>query len=236
MPWRRDAPVPRGWYLQERIAGVPGSVVFAADGDRAMVFGLSRQLVGEREFGASGFRYSGSLLVPPGDSVLGPWELVLGRATALAAAATRRFGLMGVNGIDFIARGGVPWPIEVNPRYSASMELVERGLGVSVFGLHTAACEGRLSETEWPANGHRGDSVGKAVLYAPAGLVVGDTRRWLEDESVADIPHPGERIARGSPICTVFARGRTTSACHAALRRRAAQLYREVLKPGRKAA
>src|SRR5205814_190274 len=34
--WRRGAPVPRGTYLQQRIAGVAGSIVFAADGRRAM--------------------------------------------------------------------------------------------------------------------------------------------------------------------------------------------------------
>ena len=29
-------------------------------------------------------------------------------------------------------------PIEINPRWSASMELVERAHGVSVFGVHAA--------------------------------------------------------------------------------------------------
>ena len=47
----------------------------------------------------------------------------------MADAVTRDFGLVGLNGIDFIARAGVPWPIEVNPRYSASMELLERRCG-----------------------------------------------------------------------------------------------------------
>ena len=47
----------------------------------------------------------------------------------MADAVTREFGLVGLNGIDFIARDGVPWPIEVNPRYSASMELLERARG-----------------------------------------------------------------------------------------------------------
>src|SRR5436309_309470 len=49
--WRRGAPVPRGSYLQERIAGVAGSIVFAADGRRAVPLGLSRILGGGEAIG-----------------------------------------------------------------------------------------------------------------------------------------------------------------------------------------
>src|SRR5438128_2232654 len=61
-PWRLGAPVPRASYRQERIPGPAGSIVFLADGSRAVALGLSRQLVGDPAFGAHGFRYCGSLL------------------------------------------------------------------------------------------------------------------------------------------------------------------------------
>src|SRR5437879_715735 len=57
VPWRRGARLPRGCYVQQRIAGVTGSIVFAADGRCAVPLGLSRILAGERRFGADGFRY-----------------------------------------------------------------------------------------------------------------------------------------------------------------------------------
>ena len=60
--------------------------------------------------------------------------------------STEAFGLGASTGLDFIARDGVPLPIEVNPRYSASMELVERATGSSLFAIHADACEGRLPE------------------------------------------------------------------------------------------
>ena len=69
---------------------------------------------------------------------------LLDRATLLAQEVTRAFGLVGVNGVDFIARRGVPYAIEVNPRYTAAMELVERAYGLSVFDLHARACRGAL--------------------------------------------------------------------------------------------
>ncbi len=53
------------------------------------------------------------------------WRLA-DTASALASAVTGEFGLVGVNGIDFIVRDGIPYAIEVNPRWCASMELVER--------------------------------------------------------------------------------------------------------------
>lgn len=125
-PWRGGARVPPGTYLQQRIPGVAGSIVFAADGRRAVPLGLSRLLAGVGAFGASGFRYCGNILASSGDAQFAADGRLYAGAAALAAAATEMFGLVGVNGIDFIARRGIPYAIEVNPRYTASMELVER--------------------------------------------------------------------------------------------------------------
>jgi uncharacterized protein len=229
--WRPGMPVPPESYLQERIDGVPGSLVFAADGRRMVPLGISRQLVGERAFGASGFRYCGNVLGGPGVTLFGDDQRVLDTAVALADAVTEEFGLVGLNGLDFIARDGVAYPIEVNPRYSASMELIERAEGVSMFEIHVRACRGVLPRSHPLKRARTGAVHGKAIVFAHQVLTVGNTRRWLRDGGVRDVPHPGERIARGRPICTVLAQGATPDACHAALRRRAATIYR-ALEPG----
>ena len=91
--------------------------------------------MGEKEFGSHGFRYCGSLLAG-GRRLFDRGDEVASVAIALAAAVTEEFGLVGLNGLDFVARGGVPYPIEVNPRYSASMELVERSTRSSLFQMH----------------------------------------------------------------------------------------------------
>lgn len=176
-PWRAGSRVPRGMFLQERVEGVPGSVLF----DGTTVLGTTRQLIGDPAFGASGFKYCGNIL--------------LGRlAPALPAV-----GLRGVHGIDFIDRDGVAVPIEVNPRYTAAMELIGRKA-----------------------------IAGKAIVYARRAVTMADTREWLLDETVADIPVPGTRVPRGRPICTVFASGRDVSECYARLVARADQLYAAV--------
>lgn len=230
--WRPGRRAPRDPYFQERIAGVPGSIVFAADGRHAVPLGLSRLLAGERAFGAAGFRYSGSILVGRGDPAFTDDERLCARAIGLAEAITRAFGLVGVNGIDFIARDGTPYPIEVNPRYTAAMELVERAYGLSIFDIHARACAGHLPAFDLAAARHAPLSppraIGKAILYARGDVVLGDTRPWLEDDSVRDVSAPGQRCRRGQPICTIFAAAGDAVECRAALGRRAAALYAEL--------
>jgi uncharacterized protein len=184
-PWRVGQKVPRGMFLQERVEGTPGSVLF--DGDR--VLGATRQLIGDPAFGASGFLYCGNIVVDRLPDVL----------PALGCG----LGLRGAFGIDFIARDGVAVPIEVNPRYTAAMELIERQK--MVVG-----------------------TVGKAIVYARRAVTVGDTREWLGDDSVADIPVPGTRVPAGRPICTVFASGQDIEECYARLVARADHVYAAV--------
>jgi predicted ATP-grasp superfamily ATP-dependent carboligase len=143
---------------------------------------------------------------------------------AIASALTKAFGLVGLNGIDFVLRAGEPYVLEVNPRYAASMELLERAGRLSVFESHVAACAGALPSVEGPIQ----DVLGKAVLYARRDVVVGDSVRWLVRDDVRDVPFPGERIARGHAVCTVFARGADSVTCYARLVATAAALEREL--------
>ena len=117
--------------------GCLASVVFVAAAGRAVPFGVSRQLVGEAAFGATGYRYCGSILAASDDVQFERDAALVDAACAMARAISEEFDLAGVNGIDFVARDGVPWPIEVNPRWSASMELVERALRVSGVWNHS---------------------------------------------------------------------------------------------------
>ena len=139
---------------------------------------------------------------------------------------THEFDLVGANGIDFIARDGVPFPIEVNPRYSASMELVEQAYGVSVFGAHAAACaRGTLPEFDLGRARRDTRAFGKAIVFARHDVTCGDTRPWLGDPTVRDVPHPNEHVPAGRPVCTVFATGADSAECYASLVRRADVVY-----------
>jgi predicted ATP-grasp superfamily ATP-dependent carboligase len=106
------------------------------------------------------------------------------------------------------------------------MELVERAYGLSVFGLHAAACAiGELPRFDVAQARRTPRALGKAILFARADVSLGDTRAWLGDPTVRDVPRPGERIPRGRPVCTVVAEGRDAAECRAALERRAGAVY-----------
>ena len=227
-PWRPGDPLSRRQVIQERMTGVAASLIFCANGEAAVPFGVSRLLAGDPAFGADGFKYCGNILGRLPRASTTEWRNVLATASRAAQALTATFGLRGVNGLDCIVSGGTPFVIELNPRYTASMELAERAFGFSVFHAHACGCAGELVSFDLHAALRHAPVAGKAILYARRDSVMADTRRWLEDPSVRDVPHSGERIQRGRPICTIFAEGRSSASCHAALVRRAQKLYHEM--------
>jgi predicted ATP-grasp superfamily ATP-dependent carboligase len=232
--WQPGMPVPRGYVLQERIAGHAGSIVFAADGRHAVPIAITRQLIGERAFGAPPFRYCGNILAPARDPVWGDDTPLWREAVAIAATATRAFGLAGVNGIDFIVRRGHPVPIEINPRFTAAMELAERRDGISIFAAHVAGCTRALSaysplRAQLRARANGTGAAGKAIVFSRHALTVGSAAsRWADGEDVRDIPRPGSPIPSGAPICSVFAEAPTTAACRAGLIQAARRIYETV--------
>ncbi len=224
-PWERGTPIPVGYYVQQFIEGEPGSVAFVASREGVRVLGVFQQLIGLPSFGASGFRYCGNIL--DGSMPEGSW--MLRAAAALAGAVTAEFGLSGVNGIDFVARDGVLYPVEVNPRWSASLELVERARGISVFAAHAQAyTDGSLPAFDGMTAPQIGRSIGKAVIFARHAVTVGDTRPWCIDGWVRDVPRPRTSITPGEPVCTVFGEGATPEACRVQLTERAASILAEL--------
>jgi predicted ATP-grasp superfamily ATP-dependent carboligase len=218
--WRAAEPLLEGELLQEWVDGVPASLVFLADGHDAVALGVTRQLIGDGAFGATGHRWCGNLLGSAGTPVLAAEPEVLASATAAAQALTRAFGLRGVNGIDFIARDGAAVVIEVNPRWTAAAELVEYSMVVPLFASHVEASEGTLNTPVTTLDG----VVGKAVVFAPSDCVMPNTDDWLADVAIRDVPATGSPVPRGAPICTVLASGPSAGACYDALTQRAAAI------------
>jgi len=201
--WRGGA-LPAGTFLQERIDGIACSAAAVGDGKDAVVLGLTEQLVGRRAFGVRGYRWCGNV-VPPRV----PEAELLAQARAVCSRLAAAFALRGLFGVDFIWDGERAWTLEVNPRPTASLEAIEMAHGSTVFDEHPRACA-----AEPPR------AAGKAVVFATEDIVVGDSERWLED-GVRDVPHPGERIAAGRPICTVLASAATPEDAYAQLEERA---------------
>jgi predicted ATP-grasp superfamily ATP-dependent carboligase len=222
-------PLDEAHVLQEYMEGRPASVAFVADGKRSVVIGLSEQLIGWPEMGARQFVWCGSLLPLRLDAE--DRAAFLETVESMVARLTRRFGLRGVNGLDLVVANdsdGCPCPflVEVNPRYTASMELVEIAHGLNIFSLHLEAMAGQLPK--FSLGQHlEGHFIGKGIVFARRTLTVPEAMGGVE-QGRRDIPFPGDRIMAARPVCTVLAEGDERESCLDKLLASARAVRREI--------
>jgi predicted ATP-grasp superfamily ATP-dependent carboligase len=212
-------PVRRPHYFQERIDGPSFSALYIGADRQARLIGFTRQWIG---IAGAPFAYRGSI---------GPAAIatsVQSKLSALGDALAAAFGLIGWFGVDYVLHRGDPWPVEVNPRYTASIEIHELALGRSLLAEHIRACErntacgSQRASTALP----RAHTIAKRILYAPhstfAPKIVPDQTGpeglWAVP-SIADVPRPGTCFEAGEPVMTVLASGENPAACRRRLRR-----------------
>ncbi len=216
-----------GFFLQQYLPGKPCSASFLANGHESVLIGITEQIAGVSQFGAGGFRYCGNMLPLP-EAVNSGGETILEQVRGIAAFLTREYGLAGANGFDFILQDDCVWITEVNPRYSASMELIERAYGLPIFDLHLqAAVNGIIPEFKLESELSGGSYFAKGILYCERESFAPEIRDWQERD-LRDVPHSGEILHKGGPICTVFANRANYRETYAELIRRAEAIKKEI--------
>ena len=215
--WDQNAahqPATEPVVYQERIAGQSLGASFLAHPESGcLLLGVCQSWLGA-PWGH--FVYRGSL---------GPIPLSVAQARELKRIGTilmQQFGLRGLFGVDLIQdRDERIHVIEVNPRMTASMEVLERATLRKFFQQHVSAFGTRSPKPSSPRRG-RGQIpplVGKAVIYSQAPCqmpavnpprfqkALERTRNPHNDRwpSLADLPWPGTRFNTGEPVFTVFA-------------------------------
>lgn len=214
--------------------GVPAAAVFIVDRQQAALAGVTRQLLGPH--GDATWQYRGSV---------GPLEINANCARQLEAVGTllaRRYQLRGLVGVDLLIAEDRVIVIEINPRYTASMEIVEQFTGASLLSAHVAACTGtpidRVSSSFDLASPGRNSAeddshYAKTVLFARRDVTVSSRfAEWAlqfagvdpERRVLADIPPAGDIIAAGRPALTAFAAGASAADCQQRLDERLAEV------------
>jgi uncharacterized protein len=220
-PFAKDASSPTGRaYFQQWIEGMPAAVIYVATEKGVRLAGLTHQLVGVSWLQAKRFHYCGS--IGPLE-INGPLRQGLQR---LGDVLTRGCGLRGLFGVDGILRGETFWPVEINPRYTASVEVLERATGWQALAEHARAFAGDADVVYGERNQPQ---VGKAILFARQQMTF-HTIPNVSDHGwprFADIPAPGTRIEPGQPILSFFARENSLTECLAKLRAIAEDLQRD---------
>jgi predicted ATP-grasp superfamily ATP-dependent carboligase len=176
--------------LQRRIHGLSCSAVAVGDGRRAAVVGLTEQL-----HRSGGFAWIGNAS-PPRLPAAELAELD-GQLHAVCAEVAARFGVRGAFGIDAVWDGRHAWVLEVNPRPPASLEL----FGPGWWEAHVRGARGLGLPKPGAQPSTSGRNV-KLVLFADRDLRTPDPD-WWPAGLVRDIPHVGETIKRGEPVCTL---------------------------------
>lgn len=206
-------PVNASCYFQRLLSGVPVGAAFLANGTECRLLGTHRQLVGLTEDTSQPFRFCGA--TAPARLTAAATRTI----SEIGSALTQWAGLTGLFGCDFVVNSEGPFLLEVNPRYTAAMELWEILSERSLIGDHVRASEdGILPEltTSLPET-----AVVKLILYAPQSTevperleeAVRDTpHAWL-----ADLPEAGSSIGRDYPVCTLLVTGGSNSELDSAL-------------------
>ena len=231
-----NQPVDARHYLQEYIPGESFSAVFIGGQKRCRLLGVTRQLVGLPAFHAREFGYCGSI---------GPVELTASdkeQWTHIGKTIAAEFAVTGLFGVDAIKHKDSIYPIEVNPRYTASIEALELATGYQTIKFHCDACQVTESQSARAANAHQANKsppendpprelIGKAYLFAPVDLTFKELPATLHAEgetsffATADIPVPGAEIKKGHPILTIIVSGDSLPSIDQTLKRTADSIF-----------
>jgi len=231
------------FYYQQFVEGESRAGIFVASDQGAQLLGVTEQGTGWDWLAAQPFHYCGSI---------GPCALTAAEQDAwqrIGETLAKSFPLRGLFGIDAIVNANGIWPVEVNPRYTASVELLERANAFSALALHVRACRGasRMEGLDLRTT-FSGKQFAKGILFAERDILVPDAilnraqadnarvaaeLHWPEAPgwnwpAAADLPRPGSLIRAGWPILTLFAEGDSRAAALAGLQGQAFD-YRKLL-------
>jgi uncharacterized protein len=212
-PWEGER-LSDNQIIQRYVEGIPASACFIADGHKSVLIGLSTQLIGLDELGAQGFTWCGNILPLPLDEKES--NNIIGQMEKITSLFTVYFNLKGACGIDFIIsrdqKGRLtPYLLEINPRYTASMELVEKAYNINIYSLHVQALQGNLPDFTL-ADKHSTRFYAKGILFTRSDIKIKNTANW-KNRRIRDIPFEGDMIEKGHPVCTLLADGSDYNEC-----------------------
>jgi predicted ATP-grasp superfamily ATP-dependent carboligase len=129
---------------------------------------------------------------------------------------SRKLDLRGWFGIDLIEdTEGQWWLLEINPRWCASMELIDVADGKRIPWIDWQRRLCRGESYEWTPPESAGRMFAKRIIYAKSPLQflsAKETRRQRTGRWYADLPVSGTTIQAGNPVLTSLRRIQLPSA------------------------
>jgi uncharacterized protein len=177
--------------VQARVDGLSCSAVAIGNGRSATVLGVTEQL-----HRPSSFQWMGNTTPPRLPD--GEQADLEGQLQSVCTEVAQRFGVRGAFGVDAVWDARHAWVLEVNPRPTGALEL----FGPGTFAAHVRGARGHDLRSTGSPPAARCARV-KLVLFADRDIRAPEPGWWPAD-LVRDIPHAGETITRGAPVCTLI--------------------------------
>ncbi len=213
-------------YIQKRLPGVAIGITFLSSEFGSALVGAAAAWPPDRKPITSRYVYRGSY---------GPLRLTdeqIDRLRRFAGIVGRESGLLGLWQADFLVHHGALTLLEINPRWSASMDILDVCLDLRLVEMHYESickilCRAAYEQFALNACKRARESIesmiGKLVVYAPNAFTVSQAQsdywwanRWECDVNTtrnrsqfADIPVAGTNVEIGNPILTVLTSGRS---------------------------
>lgn len=210
-----DGKLSPGEYRQKFIEGKSvGAIYFTSGGET--------QLCGVAEHINLGFKFAGCVFTAGAKD--GANEAIGEFGKKLASAT----GLLGWWGADFVLADGSAYLLEVNPRFTAGMELMAKSFGTDIFDTQRRAFSGDLCHIK--AKGSVG-YLGRTVVYSRNTTVFREPEKWFL-KGLRDLPFDGRTIAKDEPLVSIYSTGSSREDCMANMARRRAEFEEIVYGKG----
>ncbi|MFX1519594.1 MAG: ATP-grasp domain-containing protein [Promethearchaeota archaeon] len=203
--------------IQEFIQGIDASCSVLGTGKDCQAISVTEQLIGKSELGSSmSFGYCGNI-VPLRHSAV-----TIKNIKRVSEELGSKLGLLGSNGFDFVIRDGLPYLIELNPRFQGSLECIEAVTSSNLVNLHIEACNGYLPEKPLELKGY----AVKMILYAKQRIIVPNLSQM---HHIVDVPVEGIILEPSNPVCTVFVTGTERETTIKNAKTVASDVYKQVI-------
>ena len=208
--YERDELLPNE-YLQKHIDGESVGACFVTSNGETSLLGTTRHLSGIKYFGQPEFWYGGLIYPACGGNSLRETMEKFGK---IAGGESR---LSGVWGADFILDSdGRLWLLEINPRFTSSLELIANAHGIDIAQLQIESVRGIAHPVSLPDPDY---VLGTAVCYASEDFTFDLVETAFG--SIRDIPRQGSFIKKGEPLLSIYTEGESHDDCLESLKEKA---------------
>ncbi|MFX1377699.1 MAG: ATP-grasp domain-containing protein [Promethearchaeota archaeon] len=196
------------WLIEEYITGTPVSCTVISNGKECEVISINRQIIGEKFlYPPKEFVYCGNIV--PAGLIKKDMKII----SEISIFLSKKLGLKGINGFDFVLKEHYPYLMECNPRIPGSIRASELVLNLNLLDLHIKSFipEEWKSITTLIKSTKPKSFATKLIFFAPKDINKNIIPKINMLKFIHDKSEPIKNTSKGEPLCTILYEGKTFS-------------------------